>query len=352
MEIRTYEGSEHELADFVCGAWRNLYGGRMAIPLWTPEYFAWQVDFEDPVSRNHLIAAYDGSQLVGTILGIPFEFRTNGQTWSGTQGSWLSVHPDYLRRGLGSQMRQEMLQRHSDEGRLAQVGFVFYGSRRSLAPSFWKKQRELGTTILRRAGFWVRVLDADRAAGWNPKRGEALMTRLLRKTVWSPRVGAGSLTIRPFAPGDLDDCVALAQESADSTDLALAWQPKNLLRHLHGGGVGRSLVAADGERIRGFVSYHCLPFLGKTIEPVGVIDLLVLDRLKGSEQNRLLNVMLDDMKGQGAILALRIRLGDVAVRPLIRAGFVPRPADSLVVISWAGEPRPVTRTRHFHLLWR
>jgi hypothetical protein len=92
---------------------------------------------------------------------------------------------------------------------------------------------------------------------------------------------------------------------------------------------------------------------GRTEESLGVIDLLVTQRLAGHEARALLNDVLFDLHDSGAIVALRVSSGDVPWSLMWRTGFFPRPADSGVVCSWS-DPKnpPVKSVRSLHVLWR
>ena len=141
VEIRSYEGTADELREFVVGVWRGSYAGRMAFPLWTPDFLRWQLGVEGETPRDHLLAAYDKGRLIGTILGFPARFRTPEGERPGTQGSWLSIDPDYRRQGIATRLRQELRRRHAELGLAFQIGYGYFGSRHSVGPAFWKSER-------------------------------------------------------------------------------------------------------------------------------------------------------------------------------------------------------------------
>lgn len=352
VEIRSYEGAAEDLREFVVGVWRNSYGGRMAFPLWSADYFRWQLGVESAAPRDHLLAAYDGTRLVGTILGFPARFRTERGEVGGSQGSWLSIDPAYRRQGIATQLRQELRRRHAELGLAFQVGYGYFGSPHSLGPSFWESQRALGTTFLTRAGFWVRVLQARRAANWNLNRAESLLTRTFGWLALPPRERSTRVAFRPFQPEDAPLCRELLEAATAACSFSLVWDEPTLRRHLAGGGVGRTLVAVKEGRPAGFVNWHCLPFLGRTEETLAVIDLLALGGLGRVEQFQTVRAALAWMREEGAVLALKLRIGDYPVGPLMAAEFVPRLPDSYIMVTWAGEPQPIRKPSRLHLLWR
>lgn len=354
MEIRSYDGSAETLRDFVVGVWRDTYGGRMAFPLWTPDYFRWQLGVESPAQATspHLIAAYDGGRLVGTILGYPARFRTPLGERAGSQGSWLSVAREYRRQGVATQLRQELRRRHVEHGLGFQIGYGYFGSPHSLGPSFWQSQRELGTTFFNRVGFWARVLNATRAARFNLSRWEALLTNTLSRLVLPPLERPGHLVLRDYRSSDLADCERVVAAATGDCQLSLIWDATALDRQLSGGGVGQTLAAERDGRVAGLVNWHCLPFLGRTEDVVAVVDVLAMSELTLVEQHRLLWAALSRMQQAGAVLALKLRIGDYERTPLLTTGWVPRWPDSYVLATWGAEPEPFPELTRMHLLWR
>ena len=69
IEIRTFDGDVAELARFCTSSWQKRYAGRMPVPVWLPDFLEWELLGEDHAARQFLVAAYDGSRLVGAILG-------------------------------------------------------------------------------------------------------------------------------------------------------------------------------------------------------------------------------------------------------------------------------------------
>jgi hypothetical protein len=54
----------------------------------------------------------------------------------------------------------------------------------------------------------------------------------------------------------------------------------------------------------------------------------------------------------GAVLALKLRVGEVAVWPLLATGFIPWFPDSYEVVRWQGEPSLLDLRRPQSVLWR
>lgn len=353
IELRTFTGTAEELQAFVVGTWRASYGGKMAFPLWTMPYFEWQFGLAEGLPREHLVAAYDDGKLVGCVLGFPVKFRAGSEEFGATQGSWLSVDPDYRRQKLGSQLRQEMIRRHEEHHLAGQLGYIFQGSRLSLGNPFWTSKKSQGTAALQRAGFWVRILHPWRAAAWNVNRLEAFGTQLTAPLYYVPGRSTNG-TVRAYRPSDLPACLELVNEMSAATEWGLVWEEARLARHLAGGGVGRARVFEKNGQVRGLVSYHALPFLGRTEEVVGILDIVATQHLTMSEATTLIHDCIFDLNKLGAILVVKLASGDVPWQRMIRCGFFPQPAQSQIIFSPA-ESNAVTlpRTvRSSHVLWR
>ncbi len=177
------------------------------------------------------------------------------------------------------------------------------------------------------------------------------MTRLGGLLQPAPRVRCDEITIRPYEPADLTRCLELAAQSLQNHELSICWDGASLGRLLKGG-FGQCLVAMRDQQVQGFVAFHVLPFAGATEEPVGIIDLLVLDELSPRDQQAMINAVLVTMLEQRAILALHVRLTQKTRGVLKRTHFFPRPPDSSLVIQWVQDPLPLTKQADLQLLWR
>ena len=363
MEIRTYDGTAEDLQAFVVAAWRKTYAGKMAFPLWTPQYLTWQLGLDLPTGREQHLAAYEGTRLVGCVFGIPLRFAAGDQEFLGTQGSWLSVDPEFRRLGVAAKLRDEMRRRDREQGRDFQLGYIYRGSKFSLGPHFWQKHREHGTIPIQRVGFWARILDIPRSSRWyvnwlDRVTSPALylwLRKLKPSKELQDQAAPSTLPgcrIRPYRAEDLPACLAIWTEASQKYDFRIVWEASNLQRQLEGGGVGRCLVAEKNGTVQGFVSYHVLPFLGLTEEPVGIVDMIALARLNPTERRCLLESALYDMKMSGAILALKVRIGDYPLSTVLSSGFVFRPTDSDAILTWGHEPRQLPPIRTMHVLWR
>jgi GNAT superfamily N-acetyltransferase len=351
-EVRPFEGSPEELSDFVVSQWNAWYSGRMFVPRWSGDYFRWQLRMDDAERRRHLIAAYQGTRLVGVVLHFPMQFATADERFAASQASWMSVSPAFRGQGVASALHQSLRALHRELGLRFQLLFAYYGHRASLGPK-WLRTQTANTSAVRKTGFWVRVLDPARAAGWDLNRAEGWLTRLA--TPLFPILRARprpNLLIRAAEYRDLPRCLELANQSAQHCDLRLVWDADSLSRQLGLNGFSHALVAEEHGAVRGFITFHMLPILGRTEAPIGILDLVVVSELSWAARNELLDSVLMSLQGRGAIAALKLRVGDYPSGLFLRWGWFPRPPDSHVLVTWPNEPQSLPPLRRIHVLWR
>ena len=161
-----------------------------------------------------------------------------------------------------------------------------------------------------------------------------------------------SAEIRSFRAEDLTACYRLVTRQQSKFVISNHWSERRLRWQLSGHQVSQTVVAEDEGLVSGFVNFHVLPFQGRTLQPIGIIDLCCCGQLSFKRRRQLLNEVLHRMKQQGAILALKSRTADVSSTLMLRTGFSPRPADSALVFQWMGVPNPISSSGAIRLLWR
>jgi predicted N-acetyltransferase YhbS len=353
LEVRSFEGSPEELSKFVVTQWTASYGGRMAVPHWSSDYFRWQLRMDEPEQRRHLIAAYDGAQLAGIVPFCPAQFSLDGERFAASQASWLSVAPEFRGQGVAGKMIQASRALHRELGLRFQLGYAYYGHQSSQAPKFWLRSQTSTTATIRKAGFWVRVLDPAQAANWNPNAFQRCVTRLTAPFCGAPRIQLRpNLVIRPAEPRDLPRCLTLADQSTKHCRLKLVWDTESLSRQLGLHGFNKALVAEEDGKLRGCITFYLLPMMGRTEATFGLMDLVLVSELSPSARIELLNSALLAMKQHGAVAALKLRVGDYPRSLFLKVGWMPRPSDSHVLVTWAGEPQSLPSLGRIHVLWR
>ncbi|MEQ9407119.1 MAG: hypothetical protein RIK87_05310 [Fuerstiella sp.] len=346
--VETFRGATSELQAFVESTWSEAYTGRMTFPVWSEQYFDWQLGPRGDEPDRRLAVIEDGRP-VAVLLGAPCYLQTPTATFHGSNWSWLSVAKTHRGRGLAKTLDEARvdLERRDDSELI--VSFRYTGSRHSLAER--PSQRFPLKRFHSRRGFWARPLHGNRLHRWNLNRTEGLLSRLA--TPLMPRAKWLAVDgIRLFDRGDLEACQEAAVKQFEHCVLRVRWDTVSLRHQLSESPISQTVVAEHGGKVRGFVNFHILPFQARTREPVAVIDLICVNQLPARRQAALLTSALGLMREQGAILALKLRSGDVSSALMLATGFTPRLPDSNLVLQWTQSVRPTPRHKPIHLLWR
>ncbi len=347
--IETFSGTADELAHFVSHVWSDAYAGKMSFIHWSPDYFQWQLRLDDLQQRDNLLAAYDGTSLVGVLLGMNHSFRVESEVIPGSLWSWLSVPAAYRGRGIVKALDHERLCRQREAGSKLITSFRYFGTRHSLA------ERPVDRTPQQQSskvGFWARVLSPARFGRWHAHPFEATLGALSGPFAPVPRLQHSGTTICRFTLQDLDECLELVRTSYSSVKFSIDWDRSSLANQLAGSPLAHTLLQKENGRTCGLINFHVLPFQSRTIENVGVIDLMAFRGGDSTKQAQLVDVALAEMRELDAILALKLRCGDTSMIPLLRNCFVPQRADSYVVLRWLDGARALPSRFSMHMLWR
>lgn len=353
FDVRPFAGDADELSQFVISAWRSTYQGTVPVPHWSGDYFRWQLRLDEPGSERRIVCAYDGDTPAGVVIHFPMQIEVGGKEYSAAQASWLSVAAEYRGQGVAKALNEGSRAVLRDTGCRFKVGYGYFGSKQSLGLKFWRTTENRESTMSRKAGFWSFVLDPARVAAWNVNRLQGFLARLSAPLLRAPRERqVDQVTIREVEADDVPRCLELVDQQTQGCDCRLIWNADRLGRMLGLRGFSQSLVAIEGGGVKGFIGYHILPIEGKRVEPVGILDLVVVEGLSHAARRALLNAVLVRLRAAGAILALKLRTGDYPGGTFLHWGWVPMPADSQVIFTWADSPEPLVRCRRMHLLWR
>lgn len=348
LSVETWSESNEALQSFVVDTWSQAYAGKMSFPVWSKDYFDWQFARQDAQPDRRLVVC-DSGRIVAALLGTPAGFRTPDRQFRGAHWSWLSVAGSHRGQGLATLLDEARVSLERKAGSELIVSYRFTGSKHSLAEQPSKRfplKRFHG-----RVGFWARPLDGRRLQKWNTDPTEGFLSRIATPLLPAIRTSESG-NIRDFEPDDLADCLESARQQFQDTALSIDWDAPSLMHQLCGNGVPQTIVSEHDGQVRGFINFHLLPFQGRTLEQVGVIDIICARRLPAGAQLALLKRALGVMREQGAILALKIRSGDAPVSLLLRSGFMPRLPDSSLVLQWTQTVQDIPGGRPLHLLWR
>jgi len=351
IEVRTFEGDAAELAAFVTTTWRKWYEGRMPIPLWTSEFFQRELLPGDDDPRDYLVAAYDGTRLVGFHPARPVRISLHGQEITGSRGSFLTIDPEYRREGIARKMNAEFQRRHRQRGAVVNLGYVYVRSARSMGPKFWLKQPE-GTMVVRKLGTWARAFDHAAVIRFEPYRTEAWSSRIFSLVQGPPKAPRDMAGIRLYRREDLSDCAELVRDRGASADLAYVWDLEELARLLHYRDLARTVVFEQNGRVAGLVNYCRLEFLGKCPMPAAVIDIVAFGTLPPAARLRLLRAAMCQMADDGVKGATMLRGSWYGWRQMLAAGFFPALPDFAYVGTKMQPDVPLENVRRLHVLWR
>lgn len=350
IEIRDFEEGPEELAAFINRVWRHTYEGRMPTPLWSPEYLRRDL-FPEGGARDFLIAAYDGPKLVGVHPAKRLKVRLHGDVIDATWASFLSVDPEYRRRGAALRLQAEYFGRHRERGVPVNFGYLYMRSVRFMGSEFWLRQ-PAGMRIVSRLGMWVRPLDHAAVARFSLYRFEAWGSRALRPIQRVPRAPTGTPEVRSYRPSDLGRCCELLNAEGDRADLAYVWDRENLANQLDFPSLSRTVVLERQGNLEGLLNYTLLEVLGKCPMRIGVIENIAFGRLSSRDRRRLIGAGLVQMAGEGAQAVTMVRGSWRGWRELLAAGFFPSPPEYYYVGMTTQDGVPLGGVRRLNVLWR
>lgn len=331
IELRTFDGSAAELAEFCNAVWRQKYANTdMAVVVTSANFMQWEFFRDDPPAREFLVAAYDGTKLVGVLPCRPVNYRLRGESVFGTLGGFFSVDPAYETEGVAMKLNLEQIRRHRQHDAKLLMGFVYLGSSEGKGKKFWLRQPRT-MNVVAKLGHSIRILDSKAVGRFERSLTSRLGLKLLGAFQSSP-VPEKSADVRAYQDSDLPDCLRLADELTARAEFGVSWDEVSLQRQLSHGDVPHTFVATEGERVNGFVSYHEVLLSrydkrGHDSVTAGLIDLLHVEHLTSHTAKRLLNTVLYDMQAAGCHLAMRLRVPDGPGATLRKCGFLKYPKD-------------------------
>ena len=298
VELQDYRGDFQDIAELVRRVWVAEYGGKHLVPIPDAAFLRWRVGLE---SGALCPAAYDGTNLVGSVFSLPHSLRIGSSVYPVALYTALTVDPDHRRLALPM---VEHLRRHSEERGIAFAIGMVPNDPSSISYRFWTKYAQTFPQKFRflfRGSYWAKFLaprELTRAAidTWQRLAGRTLGP-LLRLTPHGrdPRV-------RPYRAADLERCAQLLDKASAGFDWALVWPPEQLAHYLGNPASGTLVFERDG-RVQGMVSYHCLVLEGREAVRTALIDLWA-DDLTGAERVRLVSHLCSELRERGVHLVI------------------------------------------------
>jgi predicted N-acetyltransferase YhbS len=354
IEVRTFDGSSAELATFLRDAGQTGGEPTVARLSWSREFLDWQF-FDNPhVQRDYILAAYDGSKMVGAFLAIDGRFRSADRMLRGSLGSWLTVAPEYRAHFVGPQLAAAMLERHTAHGADLMIGYA-YPTATGMSLEFWQAFARAWPSVVSigpRIAHWVRVLDARRVAraslSWLDRVGAVMLGALP-----SPPRNEGTEAIRPARPSDAAACLDLLEHAARHLHFAFEWDQSRLAHQLGYGSVAQTLVATAGEHVVGWINFHQVELREREPLPMAVIDHFVVAPEHAVRYGApLLRAALSRMQQNGICVATALQLPLWPKWSFVRCGFIPRHLGHRVLAMCANPQYRHAWTRRVFLLLR
>lgn len=321
IEVRAFDGDVRSLAEFAVSGWLKTYAGTGIVPLWTVDYFHWQMPELMAGKFDEVIAVYDGDRLVGVLPSEKVPVRLMGEDTMSTMGGWLTVDMEYMRKGVGRVLVEGMRNFNATIGAPFMGGFVNTGSIVGRGRQFWTGTSK--TRIFQRPQMWARVLDAGAVAKGMWSRFDALSCYAGRWAAAPFPIGTPGADIRPYAADDLDACHALFERHMSHYDLAYRWDRARLGHHLGYGDPARTLVLRSQGRIAGFVNFHILDAMGRAAFRMGIADTLAPYDMPFAHARALMRAALASMQRDRVGMALILGPSTNPAPVLLGSGFMP-----------------------------
>jgi GNAT superfamily N-acetyltransferase len=350
IEIRTFDGEPAELSSFCTGTWRDRYLGKMPMADWAPPFVEWELFSWGPSSREFLVAAYDGTRLVGALPARRARYQLRGQRIDGTQGSFFGVDPDYESQGVSLKLLLEQRRRQREQGLSLFMGYLITGAHESMGTKFWLKLQS--THLISRAGLWARLIDHRAVADFLFSRRDGWGARILGLFQGPPKPPRHATGIRPYGAADLPDALRIVEKTSARAEFGLVWDESSLARQLCFQGFPRTLIAEQDGKAAGLVNWFYLDLLGRRQVRAAVIDLICLDELPRKRGVDLLKAALCTMADDGCQMALSLRTPIEPRRQLLAAGFMPQLPEYTYMAQRTTPDAPVFETRRLHVVWR
>jgi hypothetical protein len=317
VELQDYRGDFEDITELVRRVWIAEYGGKTLVPIPDAAFLRWRVGSESGASCT---AAYDGTNLVGSVFSLPHSLRIGTSVLPIALYTALTVDPDHRRMALPM---IERLRRHNEERGIAFAVGMVPNDPTSISYRFWTKYAQTFPQKFRflfRGSYWAKFLAPRPVArasieAWQRLAGHALGP-VLRLTPhrYDPHV-------RPYRAGDLERCAQLLEQASTGFDWALVWPPEQLAHYLANPASATLVFERDG-RVQGLVNYHCLVLQGREPVRAALMDLWA-DDLTGTQRVRLLSHLCNDLRERGVHLVIAPRCAMMPTAALLANLFLP-----------------------------
>jgi GNAT superfamily N-acetyltransferase len=170
VAIEPFRGDWEGLQAMAHSSWRDEYGIESFPDFYRPDYLRFL--FERLKNKDHLIAAYQGDELVSFMANIPQTFALRGQIYRSAYSCLLVTRKNLLRKGLGTAIVQEALKLNKEYRYDFALFTLETGHRSTLMIN---KLKEAGSPVEHVKKIYViaRILDLDQASYSGEISGQA-----------------------------------------------------------------------------------------------------------------------------------------------------------------------------------
>jgi GNAT superfamily N-acetyltransferase len=336
VTIEPFRGDYEGLERMAHASWRDEYGQASFPNFYRPAFLRYLFDRIPADKRDHLLAAYQGDEIVAFLANLPERFHYQGKIYSAVYSCLLVVRKEFLRRGLALDIIRAAVEVNKKKYGLDFSLLTLETGHRSTL--MMNKLMAEGHRIerVRKSGVLARVLDLERVDRAEGLKGyEKAAIRLLG--LGRPPRPAPGFELRDYRAADLDACHALLERYKDMVPLALAWDKHDLAVELDTPEVAKTFVwETDGE-VRAMINFVRHDQLGRGVERYAWINHVAFPDLRAAERAAFLRAYLRRLRDDGYAATIDFTKRGWPAGPFYRARFFPFPR-AVNLVSWTFNP--------------
>jgi hypothetical protein len=303
--------------------WKGAHRGKGGIPVYTEDFVRWYYSALSQEERKLFIGAYYDNELVGSLLGLPREFRYHGKEIHGIMLVDATIHPKYRGRyrimhRIGNLFKQRALSMSYDA--------IFFFVGKMTLVRYWERFFSSYKYKLQRIGtfnVFTRILDLPLFKRWNRfKEAAEFDAEAFSKFFEHKYEESLKKHIRHFdEEKDLGQCIRLLNNIQKKVDFARSWGTQELAKQLSYPSVFFTLVIEINNKIEGIINYHIENYRDKFLAPFARIDNIYFGSIDAEERECFVSEALEEMKAKSCIVVTLPELGYFDEAPFIRNGF-------------------------------
>jgi GNAT superfamily N-acetyltransferase len=333
INIEAFRGDLEGLERMAHSAWRDEYGIESFPNLYRPKFLRFLFDrIED---KNHLIAAYRGDEIVSFMANLPRSFSIDGITYKGVYTCLLVTRKELLRKGIA----QALIDRALELNKQARYDLsIFALEKGHRSTQLIKKLEATGNPVhwLRRNSVIARILDLNRVMASEKLKAWEKMALHFIGAQRAPK-RRESVPLREYRAEDLDRCLILLNQYADSVRLALVWDIEDLGIELFYPDVSQTVVYEKDGKVEGLINFIYHDHLGKTKERWAWINHVAYPALSSRERRRFVEAFLCYIQDAGCLGAVEWTRKYYPMEPLYRNRFFPY-FRQVNMVAWTFNP--------------